>query len=747
MDNPELQQAILNFVQRSNYQPIKPRVIAQRLKVPKDQVADVKKQIKKMVRSGQLAYGVSHLVKPAEAAKPQGNTVTGVFRRTSGGYGFVRPGASKPDQPPAPDVYVEERYTADASTGDVVVVQLTKRHGRPGPAGRIVEVIDRQTREFVGTYFDGAAGGMVQVDGTLFAQPIQVGDPGASGATPGDKVVFEMVRFPSYLHPGEGVITEVLGPRGKPGVDTLGIMHEYGLPHDFSAAVLDDARQQADRFDPASLDQRRDLTKETVITIDPIDARDFDDAISLEVLPTGHWLLGVHIADVSHFVTEASALDREAYDRGTSVYLPDRVIPMLPEVISNSLASLQPGKVRFTLSALMEFTPEGVRVGTDVSIAAIKSNRRFTYEQVDEYLADPEPWRKKLGVKVFDLLGRMRQLARILRGRRTERGALELTMPEVKIDLDKQGRVGGAHVVQNTESHQIIEEFMLAANEAIAEMLRARQLAFLRRIHASPSEMKLKVLNEFVAELGFSTDGLQSRFALQKLLQDVAGRPEQTAVNYAVLRSMQRAVYSPRDEGHYALASDCYCHFTSPIRRYPDLTIHRQVKAILQGATPRAHFGQLVIVGEHCSQREQRAEAAERELTKIKLLAYLSDRIGEELDGVITGVESYGLFVQGLDLPAEGLLHVDALADDYYRYDRATHTLAGHRSGNSYRLGDKLRVVVSRVDVDRRELDFRLAQKQPPRRTATRSPRQRTPKTRPPAARKKAVRRGKRRGR
>jgi ribonuclease R len=476
--------------------------------------------------------------------------------------------------------------------------------------------------------------------------------------------------------------------------------------------VLENARQQADQFNPEMLQGRRDLTGETVITIDPIDARDFDDAISLEPMPSGHWLLGVHIADVSHFVPEYSPLDREAYDRGNSVYLPDRVIPMLPEVISNSLASLQPSKVRFTLSALMEFTPEGVRVSTEVATAAIKSNRRFTYEQVDEYLADPEPWRKKLGVKVFELLGRMRELARILRRRRTERGALELTMPEVKIDLDKQGRVSGAHVVANTESHQIIEEFMLAANEAIAEMLRDRQLAFLRRIHMPPSEMKLKVLNEFVAELGFKTESLQSRFAQQKLLKEVVGCPEEQAVNYAVLRSMQRAVYSPRDEGHYALASDCYCHFTSPIRRYPDLTIHRQVKAILEGGKPRGDFNPLVVVGEHCSQCEERAESAERELTKIKLLAYLADRIGEELDGVITGVESYGLFVQGLQLPAEGLVRVESMVDDYYRYDRAAHTLAGYRSGNSFRLGDKVRVVVTRVDVDRRELDFRLVQHQ-----------------------------------
>ncbi len=320
-------------------------------------------------------------------------------------------------------------------------------------------------------------------------------------------------------------------------------------------------------------------------------------------------------------------------------------------------------------------------------------------------------------------------------------------MPEVKVDLDKQGRVSGAHVVENTESHQIIEEFMLAANEAVAEAIRDRGLHFLRRVHPSPSPQKLDALTEFVAELGYKTGSLQSRFELQKLLDASTGRPEQHAVHFAVLRSLQRAIYSPMEEGHYALASECYCHFTSPIRRYPDLTIHRLVDAMLtkskprgKGDRPRPTFGQcpperpegcfaqmgpvpfsakphndydeLVVLARHCSDREQRAEAAERDLTKLKLLAYLSTRIGEEMEAVVTGVESYGLFVQGVQLPAEGLVRVETLRDDRYYFDRASHTLAGHRAGNSYRLGDLLRVAVARVDLERREIDFRVVEKE-----------------------------------
>jgi ribonuclease R len=343
--------------------------------------------------------------------------------------------------------------------------------------------------------------------------------------------------------------------------------------------------------------------------------------------------------------------------------------------------------------------------------AAIRSSKRLTYEQVDGFLADPAAWRRKLGSKVCDLLERMHTLAMILRRRRLSRGALELNMPEVKVELDKHGRVTGAHVVEDTESHQIIEEFMLSANEAVAEVLRDRGLHFLRRVHGSPNPQKLQALTEFIAELGYKTGSLESRFELQKLLAASVGRPERHAVHFAVLRSLQRAIYSPMPEGHYALASDCYCHFTSPIRRYPDLTVHRLVDAILTKAKPRNDYDELVVMGRHCSDREQRAEAAERDLTKLKLLAYLSERIGEEMDAVITGVESYGIFVEGVKLPAEGLVRVESLRDDYYRFDRASHTLAGHRAGNSYRLGDLVRVAVAKVDLERREIDFRLVER------------------------------------
>jgi ribonuclease R len=780
-----LEESILELVKAPGYRPVKPRVIAQQLKLTPEEAVDVRRAVKQLVRRGLLRYASNHLVLPPAAPSEKGtkkivsagsvptdgetdvpeitpvipmktsrqsggkrgNRVLGVFQRTQKGFGFVRVDQAGTPGEKAKDIYIPAEQSGDAATGDVVLVELTRSRGGEraelGPRGRIVDVVERQTHQFVGTYFESAGVAYVKIDGAMFARPISVGDPGAKNAQPDDKVVVEMLRFPSPLHDGEGVIAEVLGQRGKPGVDTLSIIREFNLPDHFAEDAIDEANRQADAFNE-SIDGRKDFTGETIVTIDPVDARDFDDAISLERLENGNWRLGVHIADVSHFVRPGTALDREAVERATSVYLPDRVLPMLPEVISNGLASLQPGKVRYTKSAVMEFTAEGLRVSTQLYSAAIRSTKRLTYEQVDEFLADREAARRKLGGKVCDLLGLMHTLAMTLRQRRMKNGALELTMPEVKVDLDKQGRVTGAHVVENTESHQVIEEFMLAANEAVAEAIHDRGLHFLRRVHQTPSPQKLDALTEFVAELGYKTESLQSRFALQKLLAASTGKPEQHAVHFAVLRSMQRAIYSPMEEGHYALASDCYCHFTSPIRRYPDLTIHRLVDAILTKKKPRNDYDETVVLGRHCSDREQRAEAAERDLTKLKLLAYLSERIGEEMEAVVTGVESYGLFVQGVKLPAEGLVRVETLSDDRYTFDRTSRTLTGHRAGNSFRLGDLLRVAVARVDLERREIDFRVVEKEKSR-TPSRKGTKGTKKSAKRTVETRPARKGKRR--
>ena len=732
---PEIADTILNHVNAPNYRPVKPKVIAKQLGLDSDDVPWLNRSIKQLVKKGKLAYGPSHLICPVTAGQPasqSGKTadrskkskhVLGTFRRAQGGFGFVRPENTPSTDGRDSDIYVPANAAGDAANGDTVRLRMTGKKGRLGKEeGRVIDIVERATNRFVGTYFVKDGMGYAQVDGKLFTDPVYVGDPGAKGAQSDDKVVLEMVRFPSHTRDGEGVIVEILGKRGQPGVDTLSIIHEFNLPSEFDEAALENARKQADKYDESISGRRKDFTGETVITIDPATARDFDDAISLEKNANGHWVLGVHIADVSHFVRPKTALDHMAKDRATSVYLPDRVIPMLPEVISNNLASLQPDKVRYAMTARIEFSPEGQRIATEVTKSAIKSCRRFTYEEVDSYLADRSGWKRKLSAEVHGLLGRMHELAMLLRRRRMKRGSLELTMPGLSIDLDTDGQVTGAHLEENTESHQIIEEFMLVTNEAVAEMLHDHGLFFLRRVHGAPDPRKLKALNEFVKELGLKAESLESRFALQDLLEAVKGDSRQHAVNYSALRSMQRAVYSPEEEGHYALASPCYCHFTSPIRRYPDLTIHRLIDAVNRGKPPEQHFGELLTMGDHCSEREQRATAAERELTKVKLLHFLEDKVGTQLEGIVTGVESFGLFVMGTELPAEGFVHISALSDDYYKYDKSGHVIKGFRSGNTYRLGDSVQVAVASVNVERRELDFRLLKKLGPSRDEPQKP-------------------------
>jgi ribonuclease R len=637
----------------------------------------------------------------------------GIFHKTAGGFGFVRPHGVDKYSPR--EIFIPPAAVADAATGDEVLVRVTRRARGPerGPVGRIVRVVERATHHFVGTYVERGGEGLVIVDGTKFSEPIWVGDAGAKNVRPNDKVVVEIVRFPAPGLSGEGVITEVLGARGAPGVDTLSVIRAFNLPVAFSAEALAEARQQAARFREDDLQGREDFTSWLTITIDPEDARDFDDAVSLTYdSHKRHWHLGVHIADVAHFVPPGSALDREARERGNSVYLPQRVLPMLPEVISNHLASLQQGRVRYVKSVLMEFTQHGQRVHTRFTEAAIRVARRLTYTQVQQFLdGSPEAERLQLPQEIRDLLLRMRDFAMVLRERRRKRGALELYVPEVELEYDAEGKVCGAHYAPHDVSHQIIEEFMLAANEAVAEHLQSLGVPFLRRIHAPPAPHKLREFAEFARELGYDIDPRYAtdRFQLQRVLEQSRHRPEVHAVHYALLRSLKQAEYSPVEEGHYALASEHYCHFTSPIRRYPDLTVHRLLGRWLRTGKVSADEQELLALGAHCSFTERRADEAERELVRMKLLDYLSQRIGMELEAIITGVEPFGFFAQSPLLPVDGLVHISSLTDDYYYHDESTHSLIGRRTKRRFRLGDRVRVKVVHVDLYRHELDFRLA--------------------------------------
>ena len=721
---------ILHAVSAKSYHPLKPKPLFKRLNLPPSDYPEYRRTVRELIRTGRLTMARNNTLKAGESHA----TLTGIYRRSTSGHGFVRPHTV--DGVFKPEVFIREDRSLDAATGDEVLVRVTREATKiKDAAGEILRVLGRATRTFVGTYFERDGQGLVRVDGNVFSHSVLVGDAGAKGVKPQEKVVIEMLRFPTQDERGEGVITEVLGPNSKPGVDTLSVIRAYGLPDVFPESVLAEARQVASQFSESDLHGREDFTDELVITIDPPDAKDFDDAVSVEIDPkTKHWILTVHIADVGAFVKPGGALDTEARKRATSVYLPQKVIPMFPEVISNGLASLQQEKVRYVKTVRMEFTPSLQKGHVEFFNGAIKNKRRFTYDEVQgqlERMKDEGRRMKKeepeednasihpssfilhpseeVAPEIVAMLRRMRDLALLLRKKRFKRGALELTMPEAVLEYDEQGRVSGAHFAEHNLSHQIIEEFMLAANEAVAEHFSRHEVAFLRRVHPAPNEEKLEAFAQFADLLGYPIKRPQDRFELQRVLRETEDKPERAAVHFALLRSLKQAAYSPVQDQHYALASNDYCHFTSPIRRYPDLQVHRLLDRWVKTGKASADTEELIALGEHCSKMERRAETAERELVKTKILTYLSSRLGEQLDAVITGVADYGFFAQAEKFPAEGLVHISSLVDDYYWFDEGAHTLEGRRTKRRFRLGDRVRVEVARVDLQRRMLDLRLA--------------------------------------
>jgi len=766
-DQP-LAKRIVDLVYSDSYRPSKPKGIHKLLGLDESEYPNVRRTIKSLVQSGQLTFATNHLIlKPGQQTKQLGTskkTLQGTFRAAAGGYGFVRLhdlDATKI----ADDVFIPAKATGTAMEGDVVAIRIlsASRDGRS--EGAVEEILQRARREFVGTYQLLKNQSVVWLDGVVSENPVFVGDVRGLPINPDDKVIVEMVRYPDAFKPGEAVIMKVLGTSMNPAIDTIAVIHQFGLIEEFPEPVLEQARELADNFNalesqpPQPLvdsllktepmveaaggdsgivcmatpeasaygsgdtdgkttsrigsifDNRKDLTQIPTLTIDPTDARDFDDAISLSMNEAGHWELMVHIADVAHFVPEGSTLDDEARRRATSVYLPDKVIPMLPEIISNHLASLQPDRLRLAKTVKMEMTIEGTMIHTEVFNSVIKNAYRFNYEQVDQFLEDQLAWEEKLSPEIHKLVSEMHVLAMVLRNRRMKGGSIELTLPEVKIDLDKLGKVKGAHLVHHTESHQMIEEFMLAANQAVATYLDDRELPLLRRAHAPPQRMKLKRLYEFVTGLGIECGDLQDRFEIQRVIASVKGQPTEQAVNFAVLKSMSKAVYQPQAERHYALDMTHYCHFTSPIRRYPDLVVHRIIQKIIDGKNAVEPFPLLTFLGQHCSDREVNAESAERELIRVKLLHFISKRINQEFVGTITAVKADCLIVRLHEVPVDGKIPVERLPNDRYRFDRQGSVMEGFRSGNKFRLGDTVLIKVEQVDIPRRELYFDFVSK------------------------------------
>lgn len=710
--NQELADRIMRLVVSPDYRPCKPKQIATELQLDQNGYREVRRTIKQLVTEGRLVYGSNHLVFSVGSIGGPSDSIRGTFRRAmGGGFGFVRPNHAEDGGDVPSDYFVPPGKTMGALEGDLVEIKI--QPGRRGDDEAVVtEIIQRSRRQFTGTFRYSGKSPVVLLDGVPYPHPVSVGDVRGMPLENEDKVFVELVEFPDEDgNGGEAVILERLGSSKNPAIDTLTIMRQYALPDEFPGEVLDAARQQSDQFSDEQVPEgRKDLTDLLTITIDPFDARDFDDAISLQ-REEGRWRLWVHIADVSHFVPVGGAIDEEARNRATSVYLPDRVVPMIPEIISNHLASLQPEKMRLVKTVEIEMLDDLTITHTEVHNAAIHSDQRFNYEQVDQFLAEPlEDGKRKSHVEKWgdpacELLTQMHRLAMQMRKARFKGGSLSMDMPDIKLDLDRSGKVKGAHRVEHTESHQIIEEFMLAANQAVAAWLDDQGLNFLHRIHPPPERRKLRQLTNFVKDIGIKVDNVESRFEIQKVLDTVAGTPLEDAVNFAVLKSMNKAVYGPQPDGHYALDMQHYCHFTSPIRRYPDLTVHRLVQRLIDGEkTPDESFGMLLKLGHHCSDMERNAQKAERELIELKLLYFLSKHIGDTMGAVVSRAFADGLHARCLKLPVDGFIPVTSLPKDKYRFERRGNMLVGFKDGNRYRLGDQLTVKIAKVDLQDRQL-------------------------------------------
>jgi len=704
----DLSARILRYLSGKQYRPERMNKLARSMGVDGGEISAFRDAVKELMKAGRVVLGGRDQV-----MLPQGaGLIIGRFRGHERGFGFVVP--ENPTE--HGDLFIPPGAGLNAITGDTVAARITRRGKRGDDSrveGEIVDIVQRGQSRFVGELVQEGREWVVLPDGTAMHKPIFVGDVSATQAQPGDQVVVELTQFPSSTEVARGVIVEVLGRRGEPGIDTLSIIRQYMFPPHFAEPVLEDARRAVREHDlDVVLTDREDIRDQVVITIDPDDARDFDDAISVTRLRGGTIELGVHIADVSHFVEAGRPLDGEAGRRGNSVYLPRHVIPMLPEILSNGLCSLQEGQPRLCKSAFIQYDRTGNRKQARFANTVIQSTKRLTYREAGSILEGEVGGYAEAVVK---LLKEMERLARIIQKRRLRDGMIVLDLPEVELVLDENGEVTDVQPAESGFPHTMIEMFMVEANEVVAELMTRLNVPHLRRIHPEPPPDAQQKLARFLGVLGKKLPETADRHELIRLLASVKGKPESFAVNLAALRSMARAEYSPKRIGHYALASKAYSHFTSPIRRYPDLVIHRLLNDYLTGrlgtAKQRASAPSeetLFQVGKRCSYTEQRAEDAERELRMVKILQFLSGRLGEIEDGVVTGVTNVGIFVQLRKYLIDGLIRFNDLADDWWELDPRGGCVYGQRSGRCIKIGDPLRVQIAAVDVAMRDLDLAL---------------------------------------
>ena len=710
----ERKKLLLDLIYDKAYVPMKAKEIAMLLSIPKSQRGELEEVLSVLTAEGKI--GIS---KRGKYGRPETFSLTGIFSGNARGFGFVTVEGQEQD------VFIPEEKTGGALHGDKVQIFIEREAGAKGRAeGAVLRILEHANREVVGFYQKNKTFGFVIPDNRRIAMDIFIPQGQDMGAVTGHKVVVRITEFGDGRKKPEGKIVEILGHVNDPGTDILSLVRAYGLPEQFPEEVLREAGQAPD-VSEGDLAGRLDLRDLPTVTIDGEDAKDLDDAVTLEMNSAGNYILGVHIADVSHYVREGSALDAEAFRRGCSVYLVDRVIPMLPHSLSNGICSLNAGEDRLALSCIMEITPDGTITDHRIAETVVRVDRRMTYTAVNAILTDggiepdgsggscPEAEAYREFVPMFL---KMRELADILRARRRRRGAIDFDFPESKILLDGKGRPLAIEPRQRNAATKLIEDFMLAANETVAEDYFWQALPFLYRTHDRPDPEKIKALGIFINNFGYHIRMQQGEIhpkELQKLLDKLEGTSEEALLSRLVLRSMKQARYTTDCSGHFGLAARYYTHFTSPIRRYPDLQIHRIIKENLRGGLAegrRAHYEAILPQAAiQSSALERRAEEAERETEKLKKCQYMSRFVGEEFTGVISGITNWGFYVE-LPNTVEGLVRMSDLADDYYIFDEKNYELVGERTRKTYKLGQSVRVTVSGTDPVLRSVDFVLAE-------------------------------------
>lgn len=716
----EKKERLAEFFDRKDYVPMKFKEIASLFQVPKTEREALRRILDDFIKEGVLFEDGEGRYERVGA-----DILTGTYLSTRKGFGFVR--ISEEEE----DIYIPRNYTESAFDGDLVTVKLLKTRGRSGRSreAKILTIVERKTKVVVGTFTRSDNFGFVIPDNDKIENDIYIPKGQCKKIPNGYKVVAEITDYGSFKKSPEGKIVEVIGDIRKKGIDILSVARAYGIDDVFPEEVLEVAKKVPESVSEEEKKGRLDLRETLMVTIDSEDAKDLDDAISVSK-ETGEdgkcfYRLGVHIADVSHYVKEKSPLDKEAIKRGTSVYLVDRVIPMLPKELSNGICSLNENVDRLALSCLMLVNEKGEVVEHEIAETLIRTNHRMTYTDVNAIITKEEGREdlKERYSDVYEMLLTAEEVAKILRKRRYKRGSIDFDFPETKILLDEDGRISEIKAYDRNEATRLIEDFMLIANETVAEDSFWRELPFLYRTHENPTEEKIRTLNIFIHNFGYSLKLKRGKKAydegelhpkeIQKLLQKIAGTKEEMMISRMTLRSLKRAKYTTSSEGHFGLAAKYYCHFTSPIRRYPDLQIHRILKENLRGrlSEKRLKHYQSILdeIALQSSVLERRADEAEREVDKMKAAEYMSGKLGEEFEGVISGVTSWGIYVE-LPNTIEGMIRMNSLEGDYYSFDAEKMEVVGERTRKKYGLGQQVKVKVISASKELRTIDFILVE-------------------------------------